>query len=369
MCTIKVLHIIARMNVGGTARYVSEVVDAIPGSLLATGYVQGAEIEDSSVSAVKVIRLKHMGRKISPFNDLRALVEIYRVIREFQPDIVHTHTFKAGLLGRSLPGGQYKRIHTFHGHLFADQSFSTLAKEFIMISEKLLANRCALLITVGAKVGEELRAQEIGLDQDWISIPPGVNALPHHEKSAARTELLLQHVALPHDAVLVGWMARMTSVKNPALLLEVAARLPDVNFVMAGGGDLLESIKAGAPANVKVIGWSDAQYFWSAVDIAISTSDNEGMPIALIEAQLAGLPVIATDVGSNAEVVEDGQTGIVTSRKVDELVAAVSQLVADRTLRTAMGAAGAQRAEREFSLHQMIEAHKQAYARVLASRR
>ena len=364
MCTIKVLHIIARMNVGGTARYVSEVVDAIPGSVLATGYVQGAEIEDSSVSAVKVIRIKHMGRKISPFNDLRALVEIYKVIKEFQPDIVHTHTFKAGLLGRSLPGGQYKRIHTFHGHLFADQSFSTLAKEFITISEKLLANRCALLITVGAKVGEELREQEIGLDQDWISIPPGVNALPHHEKSAARTELLL-----PHDAVLVGWMARMTSVKNPALLLEVAARLPEVNFVMAGGGDLLESIKASAPANVKVIGWSDAQYFWSAVDIAISTSDNEGMPIALIEAQLAGLPVIATDVGSNAEVVEDGQTGIVTSRSMDELVAAVAQLVADKALRSAMGAAGAERAQREFSMHQMISAHKEAYERVLATRR
>ena len=93
------------------------------------------------------------------------------------------------------------------------------------------------------------------------------------------------------------------------------------------------------------------------------------MPIALIEAQLAGLPVIATDVGSNAEVVEDGETGIVTSRSVDELVAAVAQLVADKALRTAMGAAGAERAQREFSMHQMISAHKQAYERVLATRR
>jgi glycosyltransferase involved in cell wall biosynthesis len=364
MCTIKVLHIIARMNVGGTARYVSEVVDAIPGSLLATGFVQGAEIEDSSTSAVKVIRIKHLGRKIAPLNDLRALLEIYKVVKEFQPEIIHTHTFKAGLLGRLLPGGHYKRIHTYHGHLFADQSFSPLAKEFITFAEKFLANRTSLLVTVGEKVGDELRAQEIGLDQDWLSIPPGVNPLPAYPRSQARSEL-----GLDPDAVLVGWMARMTSVKNPELLLEVARRLPSVNFVMAGGGDLLETIKQSAPANVRVIGWSDAAYFWSAVDLAISTSDNEGMPIALIEAQLAGVPVIATDVGSNAEVIRDGVTGIVTDKAADALVAAVERLVTDATLRASMGQAGAQRARNEFSMTRMIDAHKAAYERVAAGNR
>jgi len=364
MCTIKVLHIIARMNVGGTARYVSEVVDAIPGSLLATGSVQGAELEDSSVSAIKVIRIPHMGRKISPLNDPRALYEIYKIVKAFEPDIIHTHTFKAGLLGRVLPGGHYKRIHTFHGHLFADQSFSKLAKEFITIAEKLLANRTALLVTVGEQVGVELREAEIGLDQDWISIPPGVNALPHHSKSTARAEL-----KLPLDGVLVGWMARVTSVKNPELLLEVARLLPDVSFVMAGGGDQLEKIKATTPANVRVLGWSEAAYFWSAVDIAISTSDNEGMPIALIEAQLAGLPVVATNVGSNAEVVADGATGYVVAKSAQELAAATQKLVGDSTLRQTMGAAAATRAAATFSMHQMISAHKVAYERVLTTRR
>ena len=345
---------------GGTARYVSEVVEAIPGSVLAAGLVQGSEIEDPCVADMQVIRIPHLGRKISPLNDLRALVEIYKVVRAFEPDIIHTHTFKAGLLGRSLPGGHYKRVHTFHGHLFGDQSFSDRAKGLITTAEKFLANRTALLITVGKKVGEELRAAEIGLDQDWLSIAPGVNALPSHPKNDARTQL-----GLPRDEVLVGWMARVTSVKNPQLLLEVASLAPEITFVMAGGGDLLQEIKAKAPANVKVVGWSDASLFWSAVDIAISTSDNEGMPIALIEAQLAGVPVIATDVGSNSEVIDNGVTGILTTKSATELVAAVRNLVGDANKRTAMGKAAIARAQQEFGMERMISAHKSAYESLL----
>jgi len=360
MCTIKVLHIIARMNVGGTARYVSKVVEAIPGSVLATGLVQGSEVEDPCVADMKVIRIPHMGRKISPLNDLRALVEIYKVVRAFDPDIIHTHTFKAGLLGRSLPGGNYKRVHTFHGHLFGDQSLSDRAKGMITFAEKFLANRTALLISVGKKVGEELREAEIGLDQDWLSIAPGVNALPSHPESDARKEL-----GLPQEELLVGWMARVTSVKNPQLLLDVAALLPEVTFVMAGGGDLLDEIAAKAPSNVKVIGWADASLFWSAVDLAISTSDNEGMPIALIEAQLAGVPVIATDVGSNSEVIEDGVTGIVTAKSAQELAGAVSKLVTDSGLRGSMGKAAVVRAQKEFGMERMITAHTTAYEALL----
>jgi len=346
--------------VGGTARYVSEVVEAIPGSVLATGLVQGSEVEDPCVADMKVIRIPHLGRKISPLNDLRALVEIYKVVRAFDPEIIHTHTFKAGLLGRSLPGGNYKRVHTFHGHLFGDQSFRDRAKGLITFAEKFLANRTALLISVGKKVGEELREAEIGLDQDWLSIAPGVNALPSHPKSEARKEL-----GLPKDGLLVGWMARVTSVKNPQLLLDVAALLPEVTFVMAGGGDLLDEIAAKAPSNVKVIGWADASLFWSAVDLAISTSDNEGMPIALIEAQLAGVPVIATDVGSNSEVIEDGVTGIVTAKSAQELAGAVSKLVTDSGLRGSMGKAAVVRAQKEFSMERMITAHTTAYEALL----
>jgi glycosyltransferase involved in cell wall biosynthesis len=130
---------------------------------------------------------------------------------------------------------------------------------------------------------------------------------------------------------------------------------------MAGGGDLLETIESNAPRNVKVIGWADAATFWSAVDIAISTSDNEGMPIALIEAQLAGIPVIATNVGSNSEVIEDQVTGLITSKSVDALVHAINRFTLLPALIRTQGDAGRDRASKEFSLEQMIRSHEHLY--------
>ena len=355
----QVLHVIARMNVGGTARYVGELVEKIPNSKLATGYVQGSEIEDPCVKKLETLRIQHMGRRISPFKDFRAWVELRKVIKEVKPLIVHTHTFKAGLIGR-LVGGTHKRVHTFHGHLFDDQSFSLIEKKMITLAERYLARRTNLLISVGKKVGIELRAQGIGANQDWLSIPPGVKALPTIERFQARKAL-----GLNSDGMLIGWMARMAEVKNPFLLLEIATQLPDINFVMAGGGDLLEEVRAKAPKNVAVIGWADAATLWSAVDCAISTSDNEGMPVALIEAQLAGVPVIATNVGSNSEVVEDGVTGMVISKNLADLSHAIKNLVANRTLLNLMGEAAKIRATKEFALGKMVDTHEQAYSSLI----
>ena len=358
MSTTKVLHVIARMNVGGTARYVSELVANIPDSKLATGFVQGSEVEDSLVSKLPVIRINHLGRKISPVNDYKAWRELRKVVREFKPEIIHTHTFKAGLIGR-LVRGPHRHIHTFHGHLFEDNSFSALEKKIIILVEKWLAPRTDVLVSVGLNVGKELREAGIGVGQKWVSVAPGVEALTLSDKSEAR-----KSIGVNETGILVGWMARMTSVKNPKLLLEVASRLPDVNFVMAGGGDLLETIKLNAPRNVKVIGWADAATFWSAVDIAISTSDNEGMPIALIEAQLSGVPVIATNVGSNSEVIEDQVTGLLTSKSVDALVSAIKRFISLPDLIENMGNEGTKRAGNEFSLEKMIQSHVELYREV-----
>jgi len=345
---MKVLHVIARMNVGGTARYVGDLVSEKPGghqTLLATGFVQGSEVEDDCVKGLPVVRIPSMGRLINPVADLRAYFELKRAIREYQPDIVHSHTFKAGLLAR-LVRGSHKRVHTFHGHLFDDQSFSSLQKFVITWAEKLNARRSDLLISVGSKVGVELRAAGIGTDKPWLSIAPGVKPL----------------ATTPYNGgFVVGWMARVTSVKNPMLAVEVARSIPSINFVMAGGGDLIDQIRAAAPANLLVIGWADATKFWSSVSVALSTSDNEGMPIALIEAQLAGIPVIATDVGSNAEVIEDGVTGFVCQKDRDQIVAALQRLSGDADLRQKMGKAASARALQRFSPALMLESHVSAY--------
>jgi len=358
MSTIKILHVIARMNVGGTARYVEELVKNIPSSALATGHVQNAEVEDPAVESLPVFRIPHLGRKISPIADFKAWRELSKVVLEQKPAILHTHTFKAGLIGR-LIRGPHKNIHTFHGHLFDDNSFSLIEKKIITLVERWLARRTDVLVSVGRNVGEELREARIGVGQKWVSIPPGVKELRSYDKSKAR-----KLIGVTQSGTLIGWMARMTSVKNPSLLLQLAAQLPDLQFVMAGGGDLLQSIKTRAPRNVKVIGWTDAAIFWSAVDIAISTSDNEGMPVALIEAQLAAVPVIATNVGSISEVIENEVTGFITNKNVDFFIEAIKRFMSLPTLIKTLGDKGKERASKKFSPEKMIQAHTSMYREV-----
>ena len=205
------------MNVGGTARYVGELVSNASDNgyeaLLATGHVQGAEVEDAVVTSLPVVRVRHLGRAIAPLNDLRAFLELRRIISDVKPDVIHSHTFKAGLLAR-LVAGDFKRVHTFHGHLFEDQSFSTLKKVVITFVEKVLAKRCDVLVSVGKQVGVEIRQRGIGVNAKWESIAPGVTPLKLVSKSVAR-----QSLGLNEAGVIVGWMARMTSVKNTMLAL------------------------------------------------------------------------------------------------------------------------------------------------------
>ena len=136
---MKVLHLIARMNVGGTARYLSMLSNGLEAngveSSIATGYVQGAEAEDPSVSSVKLHRIAHLGRAINPLNDYRAMQEFKDLVALEKPDIIHSHTFKAGLVARiqkksliKAAGKEIKFVHTFHGHLLDDPEFSGLKK-------------------------------------------------------------------------------------------------------------------------------------------------------------------------------------------------------------------------------------------------
>jgi glycosyltransferase involved in cell wall biosynthesis len=125
---------------------------------------------------------------------------------------------------------------------------------------------------------------------------------------------------------------------------------------------LLEEVKKKAPANVTVVGWADAATFWSAVDCAISTSNNEGVPVALIEAQLAGIPVIATDVGSNSEVIENLFIGIVTSKNPMEIAETISNLMANKFLMDSLAREASRRAKSKFDLEKMVREHATAYS-------
>ena len=361
---MRVLHVIARLNVGGTARYITQLATELPKhgieTFVATGFVQGAEREDESAQSIDLIRIPSMGRSINPIKDHFARKQLDTIIAEVKPDIIHTHTFKAGYVIR-MKTQSVPVIHTFHGHLLDDPEFSGFKSKIITGLERKLAKKSTKLVTVGRRVADELLEQNIGQSTQFVNIPPGVVAIDVTPKAQALKNLNLEDNGTP----IVGWIARVTGVKNPMRALEVADALPDTHFVMAGGGDLLEQVKATAPANVSVIGWAEASDLFGAADIILSTSENEGMPVALIEAQLAGKPVVATDVGSVSEVILNHETGIVTNKNAGSIASAVESLVIDKTTREEMGRLAIARAQALFSVERMINAHIELYKSIV----
>jgi glycosyltransferase involved in cell wall biosynthesis len=350
--------------VGGTARYITQLANELPKhgieNFVATGFVQGAEVEDESAQSIEIIRIPSMGRSINPLKDHLARRQLEKIIAQVKPDIIHTHTFKAGYITR-IKNQSIPVIHTFHGHLLDDPEFSGLKSKVIIEVERILARKSVKLVTVGRRVSEELLEKRIGSKDQYINIPPGVVALNVTPKAEARRNLNLSD----HGKPIVGWIARVTGVKNPMLALQVADAMPETQFVLAGGGDLLEKIRSAAPSNVKVVGWAQAEDLFGVSDIILSTSENEGMPIALIEAQLAGKPVIATDVGSVSEVILNHETGILTSKNAGSIVLALESLLLDKQKRSEMSTLAISRANALFSVERMINAHIALYKSIV----
>ena len=359
---MRVLHLIARLNVGGTAQYITRLAEELPKhkieTYVATGFVQDSETEDPSAKKIKVIRIASLGRQINPIKDHLALKQLLEVVREVKPDILHTHTFKAGFIGRiktkeinKAAGKRIRFVHTFHGHLFDDPEFSGFKSLIITSLERRFAMRTDAIVTVGAVVAKELLERKIGQPEQFTNIPPGVESLKIPQ-------------AMPRKKITIGWIARMTGVKNPLRALDIARLLPDAQFLIAGGGDMLEQVKKLAPKNAKVLGWADAAKLFASSDIILSTSENEGMPIALIEAQLASKPVVATNVGGVAEVVLHKKTGFITRKNTEELAKALEKLINSKALRTTQGKAAKAHATKAFSVAKMIKAHVSLYKKL-----
>ena len=360
---MRVLHVIARMNVGGTATYISNLIDGLEklgvANLLVMGNVPKGEAEDSIINTLKYQRIETLSRELSFSKDRKASKEIEKAIENFKPDLIHTHTFKAGLLVR-LRKREIPVIHSFHGHHLYDPEFGFLKRNVLNIIERLLAPRAKRFITIGKKVRDELLEVGIGRTKQYLSIPPGIAPLELVGEASVRSRF-----GFSKDETLVLWLGRFTQVKRPDKVIGIAHLLPKIRFVMAGGGELLDKVKASAPGNVSFVGFQDKNEMWSIADIALSTSDSEGMPLSLIEAQMAGVPVVSTDVGSVSEILEDGITGYLAGKDVKELASKIEMVIEDLQSGAKLGKAAKLRAEREFSSSVMADAHLGLYKDVL----
>jgi glycosyltransferase involved in cell wall biosynthesis len=369
---VKVMQIIARMNVGGPAVIVAELMRGLDKSafeqILVTGYCDENEADylDTVAKDIKATRIAGLGRSVSLIADLKAFFGLVSLIRKFKPDVIHTHTAKAGVLGRSaslLAGRGAVRVHTFHGHLLHGY-FSGAVTKLVILIEKFFAARTSVLIAIGSKVRDDLVAAGIGRADKYRIFFPGLPTPKAIAKSAAQSAL-----GISSEVLYCTFVGRLTQIKRPDRLLDVAAECKrrgiDLRFLVAGEGELFESSKQRAmkdQLNMTFFGWrSDIDQIFAASDIAILTSDNEGIPLTLIQAAQAGLPIVATNVGSISDIVINESTGYLTATAAAEMADAIEKLVRDPQLRQMMGAAGKAHAGRYFSLDRMIKDHSDLY--------
>ncbi len=375
---IRVMRIIARMNVGGPAVQVSGLMRGF-NSLefdhrLYTGFCAADEADylDSIATDVKAIRIEGLGRRVSLYWDIRAILFLVKAIREFKPHIIHTHTAKAGFLGRiaSLVSLQKSvRVHTFHGHLL-NGYFGSFKRTLIIIAEKCLALITQQLLAVGDKVRQDLLEVGIGSKEKFGLMPPGlaIGNLP------SKIDALI-FFGLNNERLQCAFIGRVTQIKRPDRFLDVVSEIKtrhiNLDFFMAGDGELLEWCRERIVAEnlpVKVLGWqTNIEKVLSAADIIVLTSDNEGTPLSLIQAGMAKLPVVTTNVGSVPEVVLDGITGVMTDLDVQEIANALEKLVNNHALRSRLGSAAREFTLTNFGVERLVDDHEALYKKLLSN--
>lgn len=358
---LRVLRVIARMNVGGPALQVTGLVQGMDRARfdhrLLTGSVgpEEADYVDLRAPDLPLTIVHGLGRAPQPLDDLHAMRMLHREMRAFRPHIVHTHTAKAGVLGRvaARAAGVPALVHTFHGHLLHGY-FSPAVTRGVVQVERTLARTTTRLVAVGKRVRDDLLEAGIGRLSQYAVVPPGI-ALPEAPSREASRVIL----DLPQNVPVVVLVARLTRIKRPERFLDIARLLADRHptaiFAVVGEGELLPVLREQAGPNVRFLGWrADVEVVYAASDLVVLTSDNEGMPVSLIEAALCGVPAVATRVGSVAEVVIDGESGLLGAAEADDLAQLVDQMLSDTELRSQFAARAMSHGTASFSRARLV---------------
>jgi len=370
------MRIIARMNVGGPAVQVSGLMRGFNSvdfdHRLYTGFCAPNESDylDTVATDVKAVRIEGFGRRVSLGGDIKAFVTLVKEMRSFKPHVIHTHTAKAGFLGRIASVISFQRlirIHTFHGHLL-NGYFGPFKRALVVVAEITLAKFTDQLLAVGDKVRQDLLSAGIGNAKKFGLMPPGlaIGALPNRNRSR-------ESFGLPAEQLQCAFIGRVTQIKRPDRFLDVVSEIKKrqvkLNFFIAGDGELLEVCRkriATEELPVSVLGWqSDIERVLSAADIVVLTSDNEGTPLCLIQAGMAGLPVVTTNVGSVPEVVLDKVTGIITELDVQQIADALENLVDNPGLRAQLGNAAKEFTLANFGVQRLVNDHEELYKKLL----
>ena len=382
----KILRIIARLNIGGPAIHtilLTEGLDKIRfESLLVAGVVSEGEGDMSyfaSECGVKPIVIPGLGRKISWKDDLTALYKLFRLIKTEKPEILHTHTAKAGTLGRvaAILSGVPHIFHTFHGHVLHSYFGKFKTKIFILI-ERLLARFTDKIVVVSPLQYRELCHQiKVAPPEKFAIIPLGFD-LTQFLNSEVHRGKLRRELHISDDTLLVGIVGRLTAIKNHALFLRSAARVlkkvENVRFLIVGDGELAVELKElvnklQIQDKVIFLGWrDDMPVIYADLDLVALTSLNEGTPVSLIEAMASAKAVVATEVGGVPDIVFNGQTGIlVPSGDEEKLSKAIVDLLGDAEKRRNLGERGREFVKGKFTKERLFADMARLYESLVGS--
>ena len=344
---------ITRLNVGGPAIQAVLLSTRLDPdrfeSLLVAGTesaVEGNMIDLGRLDSPPALRrVPSLGRAISPLADLRAFGTLVRVMREFQPDIVHTHLAKAGTLGRIAAriAGVPIVIHTYHGTVFRGY-FGSLRSRIFLAIERAVARLSTRLIAITASQRRELIELGIGDASKVVEIPLGLELQPFID-APSRVEARALLGLTPEEPV-VAIVTRLVPIKDVGLFLQAVARLAlPATALIVGDGELradleAEAARLGIAASCRFLGWRrDVGSVYASADVVVLTSRNEGSPVSMIEAMAAGRAVVCTDVGGVRDVVTSGKTGIlVPCGDADAVARAIDGLLTDPAARERLGA-------------------------------
>jgi glycosyltransferase involved in cell wall biosynthesis len=364
----------SRFNVGGTSQWLFQLSQGLSeigiDNLLVIGDCPKSELEDSRLMGISHQRVKGLGPKVSIYKATKGFFELRKVIKEFKPDIVNTHTSKAGVIGRIATFSLRKRpviVHTYHGHVLSGY-FNPLIEGAVKRIEILLSFITDYFLVSGERVLNDISKARIIRGEKALQIWPAVPDLKVGERKALRLNF-----DISDNKLVVGWLGRKVPIKRVDRILALAGRNPEITFLLAGDGASIRSqftnlFKDGALKNVIEAGFMTPSDIWAISDICLITSDNEAMPISPIEAALASRPIIATDAGATREVLVDGKTGILCSRDIADLASALNKLSIDSSLREEMGRAGRQFVLKKFAPKASVERQLEGYRLALAKR-
>ena len=392
---LKILRLIARLNIGGPARHVVLLDHGLRERGHRTRLIHGSVGEGegslehlANEFDVPVCKIADLGRRLSVFSDVRAFGRVLALFFREVPDVVHTHTAKAGALGRlaALLFNATRRrrrrcvvVHTFHGHVL-EGYFGPVAERVVRVLERTLALVTDRIVAISPIQSRDLATRfRIGSPAKIVTIPLGLqlDTLLTLEPGAADDR---EELSIPRDDVVIGFVGRMVAIKSlPTLITSFAGivqQQANVTLMLVGDGPLRREIEAlalrlGVSSRVRFCGWrEDLARVYATMDICALPSLNEGTPVALIEAMAAGRPVVATRVGGVPDVVDDGKTGLlVPAGDVESLTTAILGLARDAETRRRYGAAGREHVKLRYTVDRLIQDIEQLYASALVQKR